>query len=172
MGELNVGQETRATGYVLRLDAIRGQPPAELERRLGYRVGRLAQGWRLLFLLERPAPEQVELRGYTHWSDGAPSGHLLPEAARAGRRAEDLLQSQHGFSAQDLLKTKRGIIDRYFLLQGPSRIVKVLPVITHSDAETYPPGTGIQQWRLAEPPLRFRVKALVPPGQAYTGDWL
>ena len=171
MDELKVGQETRMAGYVLRLDAIRGQPPAELERRLGFRVGRLAQGWRLLFLLDRPAPEQIELRGYTHWSDGAPSGHLLPEAARAGRRAEDLLQSQHGFSAQDLLKTKRGIIDRYFLLQGPSRIVKVMPVILHSDTETYPPGTGIQQWRLAVP-LRFRVKALVPPGQAYTGDWL
>ena len=171
MDELRVGQETPMAGYVLRLDTIRGQPPAELERRLGYRPGRLAQGWRLLFLLDRPAPEQIELRGYTHWSDGAPSGHLVPEAARAGRRAEDLLRSDHGFSAQDLLKTKRGIIDRYFLLQDPSRIVKVLPVTPHTDAETYPPGTGIQQWRLAAP-LRFRVKALVPPGQAYTGDWL
>jgi hypothetical protein len=171
MDGLTVGQEARMAGYVLRLDSIRGQPPAELERRLGFRVGRLAQGWRLLLLLDRPAPEQIELRGYTHWSDGAPSGHLLPEGARAGRRAEDLLQSQHGFSAQDLLKTKRGIVDRYFLLQGPSRIVKVLPVTPHTGAEIYPPGTGIQQWRLAVP-LRFRVKALVSPGQSYTGDWL
>ena len=47
--------------------------------------------------------------------------------------------------------------------------MKVLPVTRTRTPRPIRPGPGIQQWRLAVP-LRFRVKALVPPGQAYTGD--
>jgi hypothetical protein len=154
-------------GYFLQLHFIRGQSPAELERRIGFRTGRLAQGWFLFFMLRKPAPDEYEMHGYTHFSGGMVQGHL-PHAVPPPVQEQRLMREQ-GWSAADVRRFKEGQIAR-FNISGPQRLAKVIPVIDHSDIETYPPGSGIPQWKAVKP-LPFMVKAALGPGQAYTGDW-
>jgi hypothetical protein len=159
---LTVGSEPLIAGYVCKARDVRGQSPSELERRLGYRTGRLEQGWYFLFLLRLPTISDFEFRGYTHLSDGIPKGGKHPP--------EDVMRRE-GWSGIDIDRMKRKLIENGTLtVTGFQRLAKVVPVIRHTDAETYPPGSGIPQWRLKNP-LPFKVKAHLGPSQAYLGDY-
>ncbi len=161
MATLTVGSTIRTRGYVSKALYLRGQTSSELERRLGYRSGRLGHGWHLLFLLQKPRLDEFDLRGYSHLSDGIPrGGHHPPEAE---------LENE-GWTEADINRLKRGVVERTFKIAGPERLVKVVPVIEHSDAETYPPGSGIPQWRLSAE-LPFRVQAFIGPGDVYRGGY-
>ena len=98
------------------------------------------------------------MHGYTHFSGG--------RAAGAALTAEEELKAR-GIDAD---RIKRRQANERFTTRGPDRIAKVVPVIDHSDVETYPPGLGIPQWRLMQP-KRFMVKAFIGPGEAYLGDY-
>ena len=149
------------TGFFTKAWFMRQQPPAELERRLGFAQGRLARGWWLLFLEQMPTPNDFEFMGYTHMSGGVVQGHLRP-----GPTAEQELKS----SKFDVFGMKRRTILQTFRLSGPDRLAKLLPVGDASGAIPYPPGSGFPQWKLIQP-LKFRVWGLVGPGQMYSGDY-
>jgi hypothetical protein len=159
---MQVGDVVLKGGFFTQALYLRGQSSAELERRLGYGAGRLAQGWRLLFMLDLPGVEDFEFRGYTHFSGGVVQGHLNPPDKRT---AEDRLRE----SGVDVLRSKQKVIREVFRLHGPNRLAKVIPVRTGTE---YPPGSGIPQWTLVRGrEKRFEVAAFVAPGQLYNGNY-
>ncbi|NKC32817.1 hypothetical protein [Falsiroseomonas selenitidurans] len=171
---LQVGDFTQATGFFTRLIAVVGQPPNELERRLGFHAGRLAQGWMLLALKEAIAPGEFAFAGYTNSAGGRtaatlPSGVTLPvgidEAMRSRSSEIDRRLGAGWYGAQRSLAES-------FVLTGPQRIVKVVPRMRHMaampDEEQYPPGSGVPQWILLKP-KRFIVAAIVRPSAMHLG---
>ena len=164
-GELQVGETIKLKGFFGKALYLRMQTACELERRLGYRPGRLAQGWWLLFLTRKPAPADFEFAGYSHLSGGVVQGHLDSPADRRGAN-ERLLDSGH-----DVARLKKTTLEKTFRLAGSERLAKVIPV--GSEHRTpgipdYPQGSGIPQWKLVNP-LPWRVAAFIGPGERYTG---
>lgn len=158
MASLTVGASLSLRGYVLIASHIRGRSPVLLEQVLGYRPARLSQGWYLLFLLDPVAASEFELHGHTHFSGGKAKDSPLTAEQDLRARGVDV----------DRIKGRQAV--ERFKVQGPDRVAKVVPVIEHTDVETYPPGSGIPQWRLVVP-KRFKVKAFVAPGAIYLGDY-
>ncbi len=169
MAAFRVGDIIDMKGYFLQLHFIRGQSPAELERRIGFRPGRLSQGWYLFFMTRLPRPDDYEMHGYTHFSGGMVQGHLKHTTPPPVQ--EQLLIKEQGWSAADVRRFKERQIATQFSISGHQRLAKVIPVIDHSAIETYPPGSGIPQWKGLNP-LPFKVKAALGPGQPYLGDFL
>jgi hypothetical protein len=155
------GQTVAMAGFFTKARFLRGQPALELERRLGYAPGRLANGWWLLFLEQMPTPNDFEFMGYSHMSGGVAQGHLRP-----GPTAEQQLKS----GKFDVFGMKRRTILQAFRLSGPDRLAKVVPVADQSGLTPYPPGSGLPQWKLIQP-LTFKVVAEVRAGQVYLGDY-
>jgi hypothetical protein len=63
------------TGFCTHAFVPRGKPLSELVELLGYRRGRLASGATVLFLERMPTPDDIQLAGYSYFSDGAVQGH-------------------------------------------------------------------------------------------------
>jgi hypothetical protein len=156
---LTVGGRVTRQGFITRALVLRGKTADRLEAELGYGPGRLADGWWLLFLLQKPSAEQFEYAGYTHMSDGRFEGHLAAPADP--RTAEQHLRDD----GMDLAGLKRRTIENTFRVIGPERLAKVVPVREGSE---YPAGLGQPQWRLVMP-MEFAVAAFVGPGQIYQG---
>lgn len=157
----SVGTVDSFKGNFTKAIFLRGQSSAELERRLGYGAGRLAQGWWLLFALDRPLVSAFEFGGYTHFS-----GSRIGNPAQANRpHVETVLAGQVGGPAG-----MAAIKDRHVAgleLIGPNRLAKVIPVASGSD---YPVGTGIYQCNVTVP-IRCKVAAFVGPGETYQGNY-
>ena len=92
-GKYQLGQFYCEKGFIGKLSYIRGQSSAEIEKRVGYRAGRLSSGWVLLVMLKKPAPDQFSLGGYSQNSNAevmerSPSGFpvrtRIDTVARAG----------------------------------------------------------------------------------------
>lgn len=169
-----VGEVQSLKGDFSKALYYRGQPASEVERRIGYRAGRLRDGWWLMFLVELPTADQFEYRGYSHMSGGIAQGHL-PEN-RGGPTAESILRSA-GVNLTGATYQKQGkkhdTIANVFRLSGPERLAKVRPVAReHGDPDIadYPPGIGIPQWTLIQP-LRWIAAAFVAPGRKYEGTY-
>lgn len=163
--KLVVGQPVTLAGFFGKALFLRSQPAAELERRLGYRAGRLQQGWWLLFLTRMPRPEEFEFAGYSHLSGGVVQGHLPapPDPRGAEARLRD--------GGYDLDGLKRDTIAGTFTLSGAERLAKVIPVAPQEGEPgipDYPPGSGVPQWKLIQP-LPWHVAAFVGPGEEYRG---
>jgi len=162
-----VGQTQDLKGDFTKAMYFRSQPAAEVERRVGYRAGRLREGYWLMFLQQMPSAEQFEFGGYSQLSGGIELGHLPQNVGKP--TAEDRLRSD-GF---DLPKLKRKIIAGHFLLMGAGRLAKIRPVApAHGgkDEPDYPPGSGIPQWTL-KVPLRWVAAAFIGPGEVYLGNY-
>jgi hypothetical protein len=154
------------SGYFTQAHYVRFQPAAELERRLGYRSGRLGEGWWLCFMMEMPATEDFEVRGFTQMSGGITQGHLAspPDPRNSEQRLKD--------GGYDLGRIKACLVAATFTLSGPKRLCKVVPVRGEFGSEDYPPGSGIPQWTLLKSrPKRFKVAARVGQGEIYTGNY-
>ena len=152
-------------GFFTKAHWLRMQTSAEVERRVGYRAGRLTQGWYLLFLTKVPTPEQFEFRGYSYLSGGIERGHLpIPPDPR---NVEQRLKA----GGYDIARMKQNVIRDVFRLDGSNRLAKVIPVQDEFGAEDYPVGSGIEQWALTVP-LPFRVAAFIGPGQTYQGNYI
>lgn len=150
-------------GFFTHARYLRSQPAEEIERRLGYRKGRLASGWWLLFLQQMPAPDQFEYRGYSQMSGGRAQGHLDPGNPTA---EETLLRS-----GVKVFSLKSRTLKDTFFLSGPGRLAKIVPIAGAFGALDYPPGSGIPQFELTVP-LTFRVVAEIAPGATYVGDYV
>lgn len=170
-----VGEMQQLKGDFSKALYYRGQSSAEVERRIGYRAGRLREGWWLMFLTVLPRPDQFEYRGYSQMSGGRVQGHL-PQF-NSGPTAEDRLKSG-GQNLTGIAYQERGMkqqtLTEVFCLNGPERQAKVRPVAReHGDPDIpdYPPGAGIPQWNLTHP-LSWVAAAFVAPGQSYLGGYL
>lgn len=164
--DLVVGQTILLTGYVTKAVYFRRQSAAEIERRIGYRAGRLTDGWWLCFALDIPSECDFEFRGYSQMSGGIPQGHLKspPDKRTAEQRLID-----DGF---DLKRLKAKVIRDTFCVGGPERLAKVIPVKPGFGSEDYPAGTGIPQWEITTPNrIRFKVAAHIGPGEVYDGNY-
>jgi hypothetical protein len=153
----------------------RMKPASEVERLIGYRAGRLRDGWWLMFLTIKPNVDQFEYRGYSQMSGGIVEGHLPQNQGNPTAEARLVAGGFNltGTSYQtDGLKQKT--IREVFELAGPNRLAKVRPVAAaHGDPDIpdYPPGLGIPQWTLTTP-LPWVAAAFVGPGQVYDGNYL
>jgi hypothetical protein len=164
----HVGEFQRLEGDFSKALYYRGQPANEVERRIGYRAGRLRNGWWLMFLTVLPAVDQFEYRGYSQMSRGIEQGHLPQN--RWAPTAEDRL----GRAGNDLKAMKQKTLAEMFRLSGHERLAKVRPVAReHGDPDVadYPPGTGIPQWTLTKP-LVWVAAAYIGPGQTYLGNYI
>jgi hypothetical protein len=161
-------------GFVGRLSYIRGQSSAEIERRIGYRAGRLSGGWALLVLLRKPEPAEFELAGYSQLSDGMfggqlPSGAPVRVSVDADARSRDsAADARYGTGYSILKRNARQAME----IGGPDCVVKVIPQMPHIGSmprdEQYPAGSGVPQWRLCAK-LPFICATLVPAGSSYSG---
>ncbi len=154
------GQEREIKGNFTKALYLRSHVADELEERLGYGKGRLAQGWWLVFALEKPAPQNFEFGGYTHFS-GARIGP--PSLGNARPTVESDLEKLLGGKAG--LEKKRVAAIEELKLSGPDRLAKVIPVASGTE---YPVGKGIFQCNFREP-VRCRIAAFIPPGGRYLG---
>ncbi len=163
-----IGQVAHRMGFFGKAAVLRMQPADELERRLGYRPGRLAKGWWLLFMARLPQWYEFEVAGYSHLSGGVVQGHL---PAPPDRRPVDKVLRDQG---ADVVRIKKQLAKETFTLQGPNRLAKVVPLAGEMPLSTfpeYPQGSGVPQWRLIVP-VPFRVAALVGPGEVYRGMYV
>lgn len=167
-----VGEIQMLKGFFTSARTIRMQPAAELERRLGFRFGRLSQGYWLMFLTKLPTVEQFEYRGMTHMSGGIFQGHK-PEH-RNDPNAEQLLQAQGvslGGNANQSKGAKHATLQDTFTLHGHMRLAKVRPIaapVGDPNVPDYPPGSGFPQWELTVS-LPWVAAAFVGPGKTYEG---
>jgi hypothetical protein len=83
---------------------------------------------------------------------------------------ESLLKSRFGWSDEQLRAHKRKLIGTKIVIAGQERLAKLVPVTGPSPGEEYPPGSGVFQIKVIRP-LPFRVKANVPQGQRWLGDF-
>jgi hypothetical protein len=167
---LTPGSVHQMTGFCTQALPLRGKSLNELEDLLGYRRGRLAAGATILFLEKLLTPDDIQLAGYSYFSDGAVGGHKLAPADRDPYRMESVLKSEMGWSDAHLRAQKQKMIGTKIVVSGFDRLAKVIPTTGHSAGEEYPPGKGIFQVKVVRP-LSFRVKGVIAPGQKWLGDY-
>lgn len=171
MTVLNPGTLHQTTGFCTHAFLLRGKSLNDLEDLLGYRRGRLAGGATVLFLEKLPTPDDIQLAGYTYFSDGAVQGHKLSPVDRDPYRMESLLRSELGWSDAQLRAHKQKMIGTKIVIAGHERLAKLAPATGHSPGEEYPPGKGIFQVKVVRL-LPFRVKDTIAPGHKWLGDYL
>lgn len=106
---------------------LAGRSLREIEKRIGFREGRLSSGGYIVALTQLPIRGQFRCAGYTN-------------------------VSLHNFEMPKDLDPK--ILEKnaseVWELTGPNRLVKVIPTIPHNPGldpdEQYPHGDGIPQW--------------------------
>jgi hypothetical protein len=167
---LAAGQIYFTAGFCTHAFLLRGKSLSELDYMLGFRSGRLAAGAALLFLEQSPDADDLELAGYTQFSDGAIQGHKVAPQDRAPRRMEALLKSEDGWSDAQIRLYKQKMIGSKIVIAGPDRLAKLVPNTPEALHEDYPPGTGVFQVRIRRR-LLFRVKAAIPPNTKWLGDY-
>lgn len=157
--EYKVGQAIKAAGYITQYHFVARKTGAQLERLIGYKAGRLGEGWMMLYLTQMPGPMDFKFRGYSQMSGGVSKGHLkTKEDLFAAQRDKELKFAQE----YDVQKLKQAIIKNVFRLSGSKRLVKVIPNKRASGSKDYPPGAGIPQWELVKK-LSFKVGEIIPP---------
>jgi hypothetical protein len=165
-----VGQTQFMTGFCTHAFLLRGKSLSDLEKSLGYRSGRLASGARILFLEQLPQPDDFELAGYTYFSGGAVQGHKLGPGERDANRMEALLNSEHGWSDDQIRKYKQRMIGNKIVISGAERLAKLVACTPNGPLEDYPPGSGVFQLKITRR-LLFRVKANIAPSEKWLGDF-
>ncbi|WP_207431278.1 hypothetical protein [Sabulibacter ruber] len=154
---MHVGETIHPKGCFTQLKYIAGQSLSEVERRLGYRTGRLAKGAYVVQASELPGINDFNLLAYSQ----IPADRFKTEGKY------DLQKANAMFPGTSETKKLRQIVLSSWQQSGPDSLVKIIPVTPHSDRETYPSGSGVPQWELTVP-LRCRVAAFVEPNQHVT----
>ncbi len=160
-----LGEVVRMRGVFTKAHWLRGVTSTEVEQRVGFRLGRLADGWWLCFMTEMPLPQDFEFLGYGTASGVAEQGHL-PNPLDPGSAEQRLLDD-----CFDLGRLKSQAIDEIFALSGPDRLAKVIPAAEDSGEPDGPAGKGVEQWTLVRD-KPFRVAAFLPRGAIYDGNYI
>ena len=159
------GDFIKCCGFVTKLIYVINKNATELEDRLGYNRGRLDAGWMLLLLKEPVRPNEFELGGMSYFSGGR-IGH--PDLGDARPTVED----DYARTIGDPGRIKAQQAQEVFVTSGVNRIAKVIPIAGRdgrmSDADAFPVGHGIPQWRLTADKL-FIVAAVLQRGARHLG---
>ena len=139
-------------GCITKEKYIAGRTAREIERILGYHVGRLAQGMFVVALVELPGLTQFELAAYSN-------------------RPAHRFEMPHDLNIDIIRREARST----WATEGFDRLVKVFPTIRH-DASLdpdfqYPPGLGAPQW-ITKVQLRGKISGIVtgyPNGRYLAG---
>jgi hypothetical protein len=137
------------SGYFTQFKWIRGQPLAELERRIGYRERRLTSKGALIYrFLRLPQTSEFEVRGTTIWTEQRWQIEVAP------RRVKELAESaayhkNTRVPSADEVQKRNGLAS--MSLAGDNMLVKVYPLDRQDigNADSYRNGSGIYQWWLA-----------------------
>lgn len=162
------------SGYVLRLNEIYGRSSRAIEGIVGYPAGLLSEGWYLLYLADKLAVDDYEMRGAAWLSDGVVQGHKLPKSVdRRPLQPERVLRTDHTYgpwSGDDVRAYKLKQVST-LQISGRQRLVKVRPALpSPNDPAAYLPGTALAQfWVVAG--KRFWVQAKIGPASLTDGDW-
>ncbi|HEU0045209.1 hypothetical protein [Sphingomonas sp.] len=165
----------KLSGDVTTYAAIASVAFDEVERRIGYRPGRLAKGYDVYELCEPVAVGEFDWTDTTSYSGGWQYQRDADEYARR----TDILRADLGkrFGYQEAVVDAE--LDRFLashasklnVRSGPARIVKILPVTRHDPnmfwLDQYPNAQvrGTPQWTLhRDRPKLFQKIATVPPG--------
>jgi len=145
MNKTEVSNYVSLRGFFTTQIYLQGQSLREIEIRLGFDAGRLAQGAWFAVATQLPGPDDFEFAGYSQVA-----GHnTASQYGNLNKPAND--QEKQGY-----LNRKRSVISQWQLF-GASRLVKVIPMTGHSlnmsDDYQYPPGSGIPQWKVIKPVL-------------------
>ena len=155
-------QKMFVTGFVTRERWIIGKTPREMESLLGFRPGRMAQGAGVYALDRLPQASEFDFAGYTH----LPSGMSISEAAAARSAGTTRSPQQQKLRALiDIDKTKKTMLNSWTLV-GRERLVKVVPVL-RLEPESYPPGDGVEQWKLLNAVPATLVRQPLGPNEVY-----
>lgn len=145
---MNLGDKTQRAGFVTRQINIQGQTLEEIENRLGFHKGRLSQGAYFLVAEELPSADGFDFAGYSQVA----SQHTASVYGNINKPNDTIMAGKKAMSSSQ------------WSLKGSDRIVKVIPVTNHdnnmSDDTQYPPGSGIQQWKLTKA-INFNVECFV-----------
>jgi hypothetical protein len=139
---VDLSQQISLTGFFTSQKFLRGQSLSELERRVGYRPGRLmAKGAAVYAFTRVPELWEFELGGYTNVSGG------IKENPFPLTPAEILYYARNPQIARPEAIRKQNARAE-MSVHGENRLVKVRPILW-DDQDTYPPGSGIPQWRIS-----------------------
>jgi hypothetical protein len=152
------------TGFFTSQAWLRGKTLSEIERLLGYGLGRLSTRGAAVYAFTRvPDDWEFELAGYTNVSGG-----LKVDAswAAADRAAAPYLNKWGLKSSQARLKENARAT---MTIHGGNRLIKVKPLI---DGNNYPPGLGIPQWAVSDSAaqrhtLTGKLLFVLQPGTVY-----
>jgi hypothetical protein len=190
-GGLPVGETVEWAGNFTELAALatglRASDPRELERVLGFHIGRLNEGFSLLLLVEMPELHTVSIQGMTNLSGGreGPPGRTAAEDAARPEVDKRYQEERHkvwddyktNISA-DVKKVGKAWSDLNAAwtaveatnITGRRRAVKIVPVTRHDDsmspAVQYPVGAGVPQFNMHKK-SKWLIAANVHPN----GDW-
>lgn len=147
------GSERELKGDITSLKFLSVLEPREMERALGYSLGRLDQGYAIALLRDPVTTDQFRLGGMSYFSGGR-EGLPAKTAAEDKRRplVDDRVKREYDDGGLRLRKLAAAAINQ---LNGPDRTAKVLPSIRHDaglpPSVQYPRGTGVPQWTLLQP---------------------
>jgi hypothetical protein len=140
MSSTNIPREIPSSGFFTKQIWLQGQTLKEIENRIGFHSGRLKDGCLIGVATALPGPDDFEFAGYSQVAEH-----------HTARQYGNINQAKNKSEADAQLKSKLNLIASWSL-QGSDRLIKVFPGIRHSanlqpDFQ-YPPGSGIQQWKL------------------------
>ncbi len=137
------------TGYFTLFKFLRGQSLTELERRVGYRHGRLSSKGALIYKFFRlPQVSEFEVRGTSIWTEDTWKTEVAPKRA-ADLAAVAAYHKNTNVPSFDEVQRRNAL--ESMSLNGSNMVVKLYPVDWQELDETpagYRVGSGIYQWRL------------------------
>lgn len=149
---LSLGDTVARSGCMTRLNYVVGRSPDDLETAVGYKKGRLRQGFYCLLLADTLGKNDIEFYGYSIFSGGKiglPNNDPVIDAGRTP--VQTRLTADVGARGVERLAEN---FSANVSAQGGERFVKIKPIADEDDpsnpADGYPWGTGVPQWNLPD----------------------
>jgi hypothetical protein len=156
-----LGRTIFEAGIITQQNVIAGAKRFDVERKMGFNAGHLAQGYTVARLQLAPKYDDWTFRRYTqmagHAADWDPE-----EMGEDTRTAEEALLA-NGYTVDTM---KNEVMMMEFHTSGPKRLIKIIPAVNPKGWPQYPEGAGAPQWILHNP-LPMVVAAFVGPNDTY-----
>jgi hypothetical protein len=173
MAKLVVGTPAQLRGDITTLQWIKPGYEFETESALGYHHGRLAQGYWVSVMTQKPGDSDFEFAGTTLRSGGRLGlPHPDPEIDAARTLVREEMIAKYGMVEYHQMR-KAFLANA--MISGSQRLAKVTPVIPHNDQmpadQQYPAGGGGLQWTLTKEVPFYVVLFVAPDGMVTAPDY-
>jgi hypothetical protein len=156
-----VGRTIFESGIFTQANAIAGKSRFDVERCMGFNAGRLSMGYTVAHLLNVPGYNDWTFRRHTDLVGPAPGWD--EEDGPDTRTAEEILIAD----GKDVPFLKNEVMRYDFTTSGPTRLIKIIPVINPNGWPQYPEAGGAPQVVLLTN-QSMTVAAFVGPNDTYT----